>query len=64
MTNDITVTILAVPFTGEPRRRVKVTVDEYGVCRVFDSVAGHCTALHALTLNEMKRARIAACKAA
>jgi len=57
-----TITMSTKAFTGSPRGEYRVDVDEQGVVRVYDPVAGHFTVAHAMTEREQRRARALAAK--
>lgn len=55
-----TITIRAKAFSTEGVKTHTVYVDESGIVRVYDSVAGHFTACHCLTPAAILRIRRAA----
>ncbi len=55
MTTKITMT--CKPFTSEQRGSYRLTVDDAGIVRVWDSVAGHYTTCHSLSPRSQAAAR-------
>ena len=51
------ITIRAHAFTGEGIRAQRVSVDDDGTIRVYDSVAGYYTTCHSLSASAQRRIR-------
>ena len=51
------ITVRCRPFAGFPTSEHRVSVDERGVVRVYDAVAGHYTMVHSLSARTQRRIR-------
>ena len=58
-----TIITRARAFTGSGIQTVRCSIDADGVVRVYDSVAGHYTACHALSASAIRRIRKLAAQA-
>lgn len=60
MAHETTLTVRCRPFSGYPTAEHRVSVDDSGVVRVYDAVAGHYTTVHSLSARTQRRIRHAA----